>query len=976
MRAKRILIVLAAVAGLLALAAAAALNPAVQTWAARRRVAGAHRARVSVSRVSADLGQANIEGLRIERADMVLLAPLVHAEMEVAPALLGKGYHVDALTARGWTLDLTQSPQAAAAQSEAAAPWPTRAVGAVLSAFYFPENLSLSGVDLEGDVIFPGEDGKPAGRVHVVVTGGGLSPGGDGRFLCSAEAALDDRSAPVSKVSVSATLTASIEASGALLRADLKADATASGTDVPAGIGLSFEASAAHRSGIRSYTVTLTRGNEHIAAVDAQNPDGSLKMAGTWSLNLRDTDLNPFALGRSLPAFYVAGSGSVVADASSGDVHAAGKLQATADRLGVLARGLAPLGRVNLAADFDVARVGAALRVSRLETSLASASPVASVRALQSFEFNTSTGELKVAVPSGDLVGISVTGMPLAWLDPVIPHLGVTGGDLRGDFVMRAEDGRLVLRTKAPLTTSGVTVGRAGAAAASGLELSAFILADYAAQGWQIQLAPFEVRSEGTRLLSLETRFGRLAGASRAIKAAGSWSVSLPVLSALPLAAGLERLSGGVATGSFEASLDATSEVQLKLSVRDLALASGSAAQLPGVDSEIRAEFEPEGRTSFSVPLRLDYGARTAEIAVKGTVQSGPNGPLFDAALEGSQVTGEEIAALSLLARGGVQASPRGPGVPAAPSPFWPRVRGKFALRFDAISLRKVDLRDVRGTLIADPSSLEVAAGSATLGGGGTARLDGRLIFLAGAPSPYSFHADLSIGSLDSAPLFRAIDPSKPALIDGRFDLESHLRGVGTGAGDLLDGLQGDVKLISKDGAFRALQADIIDSIKQTPSRIVDALDTVSALFGKKTNGIGQALLESAREVSEIHYDQMTVTAERVADMDLRLTSINLISPEVRVTGTGRITYAQGVALQDQPLSVDLELGARGQLGKVLDVVGLLSDERDPLGYAKLVQPIHLGGTLRAVDQSQWKDLLVQASLKKGGGLFDKLLGR
>ena len=976
MRAKRILIVLAAVAGVLALAAVAALNPAVQTWAARRHIAAAHGKRVSLTRLSADLGHASIEGLRIDREDMALVAPLVRADVDVASALLGKGYHIDALTARGWTLDLTQSAQASSAQPETATPWPARAVGAVLSAFNLPEDLSLSGVDLEGDVVFPGDDGKPAGRVHVVVTGGGLAPGSEGRFLCRAAAALDDLSAPVSKVSVSATLTASIEASGALLRADLKADATASGADVPAGIGLSFEASAAHRSAIRSYAVTLTRGTEHIAAVEAQNPDGSLNMKGTWSLNLRDTDLTPFALGRSLPVFYVAGSGSVEADASSGDVHAAGKLQATADRLGVLARGLAPLGRVNLAADFDMARVGASLRVSHLDTSLASTSPVASVRALQSFEFNTSTGELKVAAPSGDLVGISVTGVPLAWLGPVVPHLGITGGGLRGDFVMRAEDGRLVLRTKAPLTASGVTVGRSGAIAATGLELSAFVLADYAAQGWQVQLAPFEVRTEGNRLLSLEARFGRLAGAGRAVKAAGSWSVSLPVLSALPIAAGLERLSGGVATGSFEGSLDGTSEVQLKVSVRDLALASGSAVQLPVVDSEIRAEFEPAGRTSFSVPLRLDYGERTAEIALKGTVQSGPSGTVFDAALEGSQVTGEEIAALALLARGGGPPSPGDPGLPSSPGPFWPRVRGKFALRFEAISLRKVDLRDVRGTLFADPSSLEVASGSATLGGGGTARLDGRLIFLAGAPSPYSFHADLSIGSLDSAPLFKSIDPSKPALIDGRFDVESHLRGVGTGAGDLLDGLQGDVKLLSKDGAFRALHANIIDSIKQAPSKIVDALDTVSALFGKKTDRMGQALLESANEVSEIHYDQMTVTAERVADMDLRLTEINLISPEVRVTGTGRVTYAPGLALQDQPLSVDLELGARGQLGKVLDVVGLLSDERDSLGYAKLVQPIHLGGTLRAVDQSQWKDLLVQASLKKGGGLFDKLLGR
>jgi hypothetical protein len=108
----------------------------------------------------------------------------------------------------------------------------------------------------------------------------------------------------------------------------------------------------------------------------------------------------------------------------------------------------------------------------------------------------------------------------------------------------------------------------------------------------------------------------------------------------------------------------------------------------------------------------------------------------------------------------------------------------------------------------------------------------------------------------------------------------------------------------------------------------------------------------------------------------VRLTGINLIAPEARIIGTGRITYASGVSLQDQPLSVDLNLATRGQLGKFLDVVDLLSDERDSLGYTKLTQPIHLGGTLRAVDQSQWKDMLVQASLKKGGGLFDKLLGR
>jgi hypothetical protein len=54
----------------------------------------------------------------------------------------------------------------------------------------------------------------------------------------------------------------------------------------------------------------------------------------------------------------------------------------------------------------------------------------------------------------------------------------------------------------------------------------------------------------------------------------------------------------------------------------------------------------------------------------------------------------------------------------------------------------------------------------------------------------------------------------------------------------------------------------------------------------------------------------------------------------------------------------------------------MLKEGQDEFGYTQLYQPIHLGGTLRSVDQSQWREMLVQAPLRKGGGLFDKLLGK
>jgi hypothetical protein len=167
-----------------------------------------------------------------------------------------------------------------------------------------------------------------------------------------------------------------------------------------------------------------------------------------------------------------------------------------------------------------------------------------------------------------------------------------------------------------------------------------------------------------------------------------------------------------------------------------------------------------------------------------------------------------------------------------------------------------------------------------------------------------------------------------------------------------------------------------MDAIRQAPSKLVDALDTVTSLFGKRQDKVGEALVESANALSEVHYDQMNVSAERGADLDIRFTEINLIAPEERMTGTGRITHVDGIPLQAQPLALDLELGVRGRIEKFLGTVGMLQDGKDELGYTKLYQPIHLGGTLQHIDQSQWRQMLAEAPLRKGGGLIDKILGK
>jgi hypothetical protein len=976
MRARGIILVSAAVAGLLALALAAAFLPPVQLWAARRAVASLAGPDATVGGASLGFGRVTLTGVRIETDGAVLTLPRVDADMPVAAALMSRAYHVSRLSARGWTLDLTRPGRGGSSAEARGYPWIANALGSALAAFNVRADVSLDGAELEGDVVFPGEAARPAARAHVEVTGGGLGEGRDGRFQCRGRAGVDDPRSPVSSISATAVLTASMDRAGVFTRAELSADATASGREFPSGISLSGAASASRTGGKESYSVSLVRGTSTIVSLQAEGPDSSLRMEGSWKLDVRDTDLAPFALGRVLPEFYVAGGGSYEFDPSTGDVHAAGKLRASADRLGAVARALAPLGHVDLVADFDMARLASSLRVARLDTTLSGASPVAAVRALQSFEFNTSTGVLRVANPTDDLVGISVRGVPLSWLRGVMPRLELAGGDVQGELVMRAEEGRLVLRTRAPLTTSGASLSVSGRSLASGLELTAFVLGDYAPQGWQFQLAPFAVRSDGIKILSLEARFGRLAGAGRAIKAAGSWSASVPMVLALPAASALPRLSGGDASGSFEANLDATTEVRVKMALQGLASPAEPSVTLPSLTSDIRADFEPGGRVRFAVPVHLEYGARVADLMLSGAVAPGPRGASVDGELSGTRFLADDLAAIAVLSgSGNAAAAPGSPAAAGAPAPFWPPVSAKLAVKLEDVEFPRVELRDVRGTLRVEADSLALEGGSATVGDGSAARVDAKVAFSPGVPRPYAVTASVSIDNVDSAPLFRAINPNRPPDVEGRFDLTSHFSASGAGIPEILDAAQGAVRVSSRDGTFRALRTDIVDSIRQAPSKLVNALDTVTSLFGKKTENIGTALVSSAKELSEIHYDQMSISAERASDMDIRFTEITLIAPEERLKGTGRIAYVEGTPVRDQPLSVDLEMGVRGQLGKFLDLVGMLKEGQDALGYTQLYQPIHLGGTLRNVDQSQWRDMLVQAPLRKGGGLFDKLLG-
>ena len=323
---------------LLGTAVFVARNPRVQTWAARRVLATHPEIGATLGSVSAGLGRVEIKNLRVEAHGAVLTLPAIEADLPLVSAGLWHRVTVTRLVAKGWTLDLTKAarvgqsldqPRLRAALaavdfsllSAARAAEPSGATAAqifqgVFAQLALPVDLSLDGVDLEGEVILP----AARGHARLSFTGGGLGAGREGRFELVATAALT--STTVSTLETHAAFTAAMDGSRNFTRLGVTADATASGLQFPRGVKLSTSATATRSASGEDYALALATPDKQLVAVRASFPLTARKLTGTWKVDVRDADLAPFTLGRVLPPFIAAGEGQFDSDAALTEMHA------------------------------------------------------------------------------------------------------------------------------------------------------------------------------------------------------------------------------------------------------------------------------------------------------------------------------------------------------------------------------------------------------------------------------------------------------------------------------------------------------------------------------------------------------------------------------------------------------------------------------------------------------------------------------
>jgi hypothetical protein len=1005
MKLKRVLLFGSlAVLVLLVALVALAFNSGVQTWAVRRALKGQPDLSVEVGRVSVGLQSVVLSQITLRQPGLKLTLPEVTSELSVIDAVSRK-VRVRRVKAHGWTLDLTApAPLAAGGSPErravagyfavlsgvngnaSAAPAPkAEAFAGIFGLLRLPVELSLEDADLAGAVIFPTAAGQPAGRAVVTVTGGKLGAAREGRFRVEAKA---EMSGAVSQLTATSDIGLRMDAPDSIDRVSAVTDLVAVGSRFPGGARLKAALLAERGAqGVENYRVMVEAEQKALLDLRAQLPAGATQLGGAIVVSVRDTDLEPFILGRTLPAFAATVDAKFGVTTKFDAFSAQGALEVVASRLEVISPHLKPVGTLSLASTFAVEHTPDLLRVNALQARVSGAAPLASIDVRQAFGWVLKTGELKVADPARELVSISLEGVPLPWAQPYLEGVVVEGGDARGSFLVRAAGGGYAIRPQVPLTLSPFSLSKDGKAILRNVGLTVSASADVTPDAWQAEVTELVAREGATTLWSLNVKAGQAGGAKQPLKATGRLSVDLPSVLTQPVVNGAAVLSRGTLRGDFTASLGATQELAAQLVVSDLV--SGVEERFPRVTVDLRADVRADGSFVARAPILVERDDRKSDVVVGASGRTEKEGITLDAQVASNRMYLDDVKILGApfaLAGSSETATPG--SAPTAPdkAPVWKGVSGKMSLSLaEVVYSPDLTIRDVTGSVRIGPAAVTLEALKAVLGTGGQLAMSGGLKFDASNVDAYRLKADLAVANLDSGSTLKALKPNNGLpLVEGTFDVKSSIDATSGNLGTLAEMARGDVRISSKGGIFRPLPASYLETFVNAKNQLAKrgeqagALSAIAGVIGARlpsalggAAGKAQQLVERMNDlegilrlIAEVRFDQLTLDVGGDSKLDTVLRDLTVTAPELRFVGTGGLKYRPNVPLWKQALSLKLTGAARGRAAEVMKKGNLLGESVDSLGYIPLSMDVNIDGTADNPDTSK----LVVA-------LVDKVLG-
>ena len=639
-----------------------------------------------------------------------------------------------------------------------------------------------------------------------------------------------------------------------------------------------------------------------------------------------------------------------------------------------------PLGRVKAAGDADFTLAGPRLEVRRLQTTVTDAAGIELFKAaaLRAFVFDLVTRQAEVAGATGtvDLVRVNLGHVPLAALPLNRPGTQLGGVVEQGEFLVSVDGPKLVVFPPTPFRLADVLIASAGQPAFTGLAVEARPLFELSGPA----SARFETGEMTIRTAAgatLMTAKGELTQAAKGLQGSLTFVLEVPALGSQPMFAGAQAVTAGRASGEVRGALGSVNQLEARLTVNGL-VAAGAGDILPVANLSLRAVAHPNGKFSVQAPLLLDRSGQRSDLNFSLEVVPSGRGFSIDGALRGEHVELADALAVLGVFSATVAGQPASPAAPAAvpaklvadPMAAWSRVGGRLALDIKSV-VRGSDwsMNGLTGLMVIESGDVTLQKLEATFGDKGRLAAKALLSFTAG-PRPYELTGDFSLTEFDAGRLFKAIDPSKPATVEGIFTVNGKFSGDGETLDATVERTRGTFELTSRTGVFRGLQRTS-SKISMTSKAVEIGASVLGSLFGtekatktaEKVAGQAYFVDQLAQNLGELNYDQLSVKLSRDETLNIALEDISLVSSEIRLIGKGTVTHVSDRPLLEQPLTATLSIAGRGKIEELLGKLRLLNGTKDELGYAKAREAVTLGGTLAKPDPSAFFSRIATAKL-------------
>ncbi len=529
--ARSLFISLGLLLAIIALVVGLALLPPIQRWAVLR-VAARPGLKLSIAHVSAGFSSVVLTDVQMEQHGLKVQLDRLELDGSFWPLIFSRRLNIQRLVAGGLVVDASHLSRNKAQLTAAGAP---AAIPGLLARIKLPFELVLEDCRISGRILLPGAASQSPLDAICEIKGGKFSPGEEGSLRLTATLKNPAADAHVGVLHAQVSLRATQTNARGFSRIMLTAVVDAEGRNLSDQNQLKIITDFVEESTGENYSLsvdTVIQGTgENLLALRASLPAGKNEYAGHWTLKARTAQLEPFFLGLALPDFEAKGEGNLSYSPATRAVGLQGDLTAGASKLEMIDATWRAIGAVKLQTQFDITAAGGVARLSRLNVRLAGENPVLELSASQAAEVDFGARRLRVGgIGTGEVLNLTLQGVPLAWVAPFVPELGISGGMITGRFSIAGDTDRLQLHATQPLHIDQLTITQQGTALFSKAAVTLAMDAVLTDKELQAKFSEFALQTAAGDLVKAQATVAIPVSPQPAIAVQASYSADLPAL--------------------------------------------------------------------------------------------------------------------------------------------------------------------------------------------------------------------------------------------------------------------------------------------------------------------------------------------------------------------------------------------------------------------------------------------------------------